>query len=119
MLAHTFRFHGHGSLKYVFKQGETLRSKHLVLRITANSRRTHPRVAVVVSKKIYKAAVKRNRIRRRVFEIMRPLIADQTTSFDCAFIIVRPDILILKQEVLHEEIKSLFELGQETIHSAK
>lgn len=36
-----------------------------------NSKRSDYRLAVVVSKKIAKSAVKRNRIRRRIFETVR------------------------------------------------
>lgn len=52
------------------------RSKYFTVKWVANERRHHPRLAVVISKKIFKSAVKRNRIRRRVYEIARPLLGD-------------------------------------------
>lgn len=41
------------------------------MKYTENKHRPRSRVAVVVGKKISKSAVKRNRIRRRIFEVLR------------------------------------------------
>ena len=71
MLAFKNRFHGHGSLRYVYRNGKVIRHHQMTLKWTTNPRRKTPRVAVVVGKKIYKGAVGRNRIRRRVYEAMR------------------------------------------------
>ena len=71
MLAYKYRFHGHGSLRYVFRNGSTARNRAVLLRYVKNDRRQHSRLAVVVGKKVSKSAVKRNRIRRRVFEVIR------------------------------------------------
>jgi len=76
MIAQKFRFHGHASLKYVFSRGQQNRSKFFGVKWTTNPRRHRPRLAVVVSKKVFKSAVKRNRIRRRIYEIARPLLND-------------------------------------------
>ncbi len=43
------------------------------LKYTKNAKREHYRLAVVVSKKVHKSAVVRNRIRRRVYEAVRRL----------------------------------------------
>lgn len=80
MLAQKHRFHGHASLKYVYKHGNVSRSHLFVVRATHNSRRQDARCSVVVSKKILKAAVGRNRIRRRVYHIVH----DELTKFDGA-----------------------------------
>jgi ribonuclease P protein component len=42
-----------------------------MLRYAPNPKRKNYRAAVVVSKKVHKSAVVRNRIRRRVFELVR------------------------------------------------
>jgi ribonuclease P protein component len=50
------------------------------LKYYKNPRRTTYRLAVVVSRKVHKSAVVRNRIRRRIFELYRhnaPQFADQ------------------------------------------
>ena len=71
MIARGLRFHGYGSLNYVYKHGQTVRGTMLSIRYHLNERRSKPRIAVVVSKKVHKSAVVRNRIRRRVYEIIR------------------------------------------------
>lgn len=71
MLSHKYRFHGHGSLRYVYRNGQTARNRFLSVRFSSNKHRLHSRIAIVVGKKILKSAVKRNRIRRRIFEVVR------------------------------------------------
>jgi len=71
MIAKRFRFHGYGSLKFVYGKGKTVRTRFLSLKYIANTRREDSRLAVVVSKKISKRAPERNRIRRRVYEAAR------------------------------------------------
>ena len=71
MIAKRFRFHGYGSLKFVYGKGKTVRARFLSMKFVANTRRQESRLAVVVSKKISKRAPERNRIRRRVYEAFR------------------------------------------------
>ncbi len=71
MLSKVFRFHGYGSLKFVYSKGKTARARYLSLKYIANSRRQESRLAVVVSKKITKKSPERNRMRRRLYEIVR------------------------------------------------
>ena len=68
MIGRRYRFLGRGSLKYLFRRGRTILdpTDHLRLRWVINQRRSHPRLAVIVSKKVSKQAVTRNRIRRRL-----------------------------------------------------
>jgi len=71
MIAKKFRFHGYGSLKFVYSHGKTARAQFLSLKYATNPRRQDSRLAVVVSKKISKKAPERNRIRRRLYEAAR------------------------------------------------
>lgn len=71
MLARRHRFHGLHSLDSVYRRGETIRGPYCLVRFAANPKRSDYRVAVVVSKKVNKSAVVRNRIRRRIYEIIR------------------------------------------------
>ncbi len=70
MISKTNRFHGHNSLNFVYKTGKSVRTDFLSMRY-ARSRRSDYRLAIVVSKKVHKSAVVRNRIRRRLYEIVR------------------------------------------------
>jgi ribonuclease P protein component len=67
MLGRRHRFHGLHSLDPVYRQGKTIRGSFCLVRYRQNPKRTGYRVAVVVSKKVSKSAVVRNRIRRRLY----------------------------------------------------
>ncbi len=71
MVSREHRFHGLGSLRFVYGRGEVERGPMFLIKYARNSRRKTYRVAVVVSKKVSKSAVVRNRIRRRLYEIVR------------------------------------------------
>ncbi len=71
MIDRIHRFQGHGSLRFVYQRGQTVRGPYCSLKYIANRRRKHYRIAVVVSRKVHKSAVVRNRIRRRIYEIVR------------------------------------------------
>jgi ribonuclease P protein component len=70
MISKLNRFHGRNSLNGVYQKGKAVRGDYISLRYLATSRKDY-RLAVVVSRKVSKSAVKRNRIRRRIFEIVR------------------------------------------------
>ncbi len=70
MLNKKYRFHSRGGVKYVYKHGKTVRSPMMSL-VYEDNKRGFTRVAVVVSKKVDKSAVKRNQLRRRVYEALR------------------------------------------------
>jgi ribonuclease P protein component len=93
MLAFKNRFHGHGSLKYVYKNGRAIRSRTVTLKVSINPRRTTPRVAVVISKKVHKGAVGRNQMRRRLYETIRLMIPTITPpGVDIVFIVTSSDM---------------------------
>lgn len=71
MISRKNRFHGHGSLRYVYRNGQTVRGPICALKFVRNEKRKDYRLAVVVSKKVSKSAVVRNRIRRRMYEAFR------------------------------------------------
>jgi len=93
MIAFKYRFHGHGSLRYVYKNGQAIRTHLITLKSTNNPHRKHPRFAVVVSKKVLKSAVGRNRIRRRVYEALRQHVTPDFPSYDVVCIISSSEIL--------------------------
>lgn len=105
MLSQAFRFHGHGSLRYVYKNGASIRSSLGTVRYVKNTRRTMPRCGVVVSKKVAKSAVVRNRIRRRVYEIIRTHLPDFLSPHDVVIIISTPMIATVDHGTLATLIK--------------
>lgn len=112
MLAYSNRFHGHSSLRYVFKNGQTVRSRLLTLRYTANRHRKESRFSVSISKKVLKSAVKRNRVRRRIYEVIRLKLPELTGVYDVVFIVTSPDLLQMEHMELKDAVlRCLSEAG--------
>lgn len=106
MLQQHYRFHGHGSLKYVYKNGYSVRSRLVTVKYTANSRRSHSRCTVVVSKKVLKSAVGRNRIRRRLYEIIRHQLPHFTGAYDVVFLVFSAEVAFMPSAELEKLIKT-------------
>ena len=107
MISRRHRFHGHNSLSFVYKQGKLVRAGQLALKYAPNSRRKIYRVAVVVSRKVSKSAVVRNRIRRRIYEVVRGADAAITVPYDLVFTVFSDQLAAspaaeLQQQVLGE-----------------
>lgn len=102
------RFHGHGSLRYVYKNGRTARSRLMTIKSVPNKRRKTPRMAVVVSKKVYKGAVGRNRMRRRVYEIIRRECEYIKQDTDIVIIISSSELMTISSKELEAMIRHLF-----------
>lgn len=107
MLSHRNRFHGHGSLRYLYRNGSRIRTKDLGLHYISNSNRVHSRFAVVISKKIYKSAVKRNRLRRRIFEIIRLELDRIKSPYDYIITVFTPELLLIDQTKLKQQLLDL------------
>ena len=110
MLSALHRFHGHGSLRYVYKNGQAVRSHLITIKFTANPRRKHSRFAVVVSKKVHKGAVGRNRIRRRVYEVVRQELPELSPErmHDVVLMVFSSEVLALPHDELVAVVRDLF-----------
>jgi ribonuclease P protein component len=84
MISVKHRFHGHNSLRAVYGRGRTVRGPFITLKYLERSGRPY-RAAVVVSRKVHKSAVVRNRIRRRIYEIIRRSDGRLTEGRDLVF----------------------------------
>jgi ribonuclease P protein component len=73
------------------------------LRYIKNERQKHYRLAVVVSKKVSKSAVQRNRIRRRIYEQVRLLEPQINQPIDMVFSVFSDQLTSLP----HSELTSL------------
>ena len=102
MLDYAHRFHGLNSLSYVYRQGQTVRGPLLALKYSLNKRRNTFRVAVVVSKKVDKSAVVRNRIRRRVYDAVRPLLSGVDEPYDLVFTVFSVQLAELESVKLQQ-----------------
>ena len=77
------------SLKQVIRRGRITRGPGFLFRTLA----THPlppRFAVSISHKAEKSAVRRNRVRRQLYGILRDHITEITPGLDCSITVQRP-----------------------------
>lgn len=79
--------------------------------VFCDNSRGFTRVAVVVSKKVTKTAVKRNRIRRRIYEVIRQNFEFLPEKRDYIFVVYSEDIL---KTPYSELVKLLGELVAES-----
>ena len=108
MLSKKFRFHSRGGVRYVYQKGKTIRRSKASLVFVPNER-GFTRVAVVVSKKVEKTAVGRNRIRRRVYEAIRKNFEYLPKKMDYIFVIFSKDIMTMPYLELEKTLGELVE----------
>ena len=107
MLARKHRFHGLGSLKSVFKYGQNIKGPLISLRHNLNPHRKEYRCAVVVSRKVHRSAVVRNRIRRRVYEDVRGIESQISRPYDLVFTIHSDQLAKMEAAKLRSQIQDL------------
>ena len=76
----------------MYQHGKTVRSANMSLVFVANTR-GFTRFAVVVSKKVEKTAVGRNRIRRRVYEALRRNFEFVPKKRDYVFVVYSKEVM--------------------------
>lgn len=106
MLNKKFRFHSRGGVRYVYQKGKTIRSAKMSLIFVKNTR-NYTRIAVVVSKKIAKSAVKRNRMRRRIYEALRKNFDYIPKGYDYIFVVFSNDVLKMSFKELEKRLGEL------------
>lgn len=104
MIQRKHRFHGHSSLNFVYQHGKTLRGQHTSLKFVENPKRSAYRLAVVVSRKVHKSAVVRNRIRRRIYEIVRLHEGQMQVSYDMVLTVFSDVVAELPHDKLQEQL---------------
>ncbi|NCQ54216.1 ribonuclease P protein component [Candidatus Saccharibacteria bacterium CG11_big_fil_rev_8_21_14_0_20_41_19] len=108
MISFTNRFHGHNSLRYVYKNGQAVRSRSIIIKTISNEHRKKTRVAVVISKKILKSAVGRNLIRRRIYEQVRLKLPYLNATYDIAIIVTSGELLTATHQDITGQLNQLF-----------
>lgn len=81
MIGRENRFRGSRSVRLAYR-GKQARGKLLSLHYSKRSKQGY-RVVVVVSKRVSKSAVVRNRIRRRLYELFRTQFSRVVEGYDC------------------------------------
>lgn len=76
MISRKHRFRGQKAIEYVYRKGRPARAGFLSVKAVSAKGEDY-RLAVVVSRKVNKSAVARNRIRRRLYEQFRLIRKDR------------------------------------------
>ena len=105
MVPRKHRFHGMNSLRFVYAHGQSSRGPLFVIKSAHNKRRQDYRAAVVVSKKVHKSAVVRNRIRRRLYQALREYEQLITLPYDIVIIVHSERVAEIPSVKLHDQLK--------------
>lgn len=112
MIGSQNRFHGYNSLRFVYRNGQTVRGPLFSITYAINSRRQNYRAAVVISRKVHKSALVRNRIRRRLYEIVRSLAKNIDQPFDIVITVFHATVKDEPQaSLVHQMTKELTDAG--------
>ncbi|HEY5442696.1 MAG TPA: ribonuclease P protein component [Candidatus Saccharimonadales bacterium] len=107
MIVALHRFHGYGSLRGVYQRGQTARGAMIALRFSRRDPKRPYRVAVVVSRKVSKSAVVRNRIRRRLYELVRHQAEGISPGTDLIFTVFDEKVAELPPQRLQAVVSDL------------
>lgn len=107
MIAKTHRFHGHNSLNLIYRKGQSVSLNQVSLKYLPIKADKAYRLAVVVSRKVDKSAVVRNRIRRRVYEAMRRLYPSFNQNVDIVISVHNKHLADMKGSEVDELISQL------------
>lgn len=95
-------------MRFVYQKGKTIRSPKMSLIFTDNTR-GFTRFGVVVSKKVERSAVGRNRIRRRVYEALRVNFDLIPKKRDYLFVVYSKEVMNMEFSELEKVLGSLIE----------
>lgn len=105
MISRQNRFHGYGSLRFVYRHGVTVRGPLFSVKTAPNPKRKNYRLAVVVSRKVHKSAVARNLLRRRLYEAVRLLSADIVEPHDIVITVFQESLVDESPISLSKQVK--------------
>lgn len=104
MLARQNRFHGPQGLKRLYRRSSIVRGSLFSVRIVRGLEPSGYRAAVVVSKKVSKSAVIRNRIRRRVYEALSAQDPARLAGYDVMITVFQDSVTMLAFGDLKNEL---------------
>ena len=106
MIPRSNRFRGRASLRFVYQNGRTVRGPLFSIKSTVNPKRRSYRASVVVSRKVSKSAVVRNRIRRRLYSALGRLDADIVEPYDIVITVFHDTAATEPAEKLSNQLKN-------------
>jgi ribonuclease P protein component len=105
MLRKENRFHGSRGVRLTYR-GKQVRGRLLSLRYSKRSEAGY-RVVVVVSRKVSKSAVVRNRIRRRVYELVRSQFQGAVEGYDFVLSVYDVSLATMTPPKLRSELQGV------------
>lgn len=106
MISLNNRFHGHNSLRATYQKGKPAYSANIKILYSPGAKKQW-RAAVVVSKKVHKSAVVRNRIRRRLYEQVRLFMNQDQKLVDMVFVVQNDKLAHMPAGELAGELQQL------------
>jgi ribonuclease P protein component len=79
----------------------------MTVKYSFHPKRKNPRIAIVISKKVIKGAVGRNRVRRRLYEVMRHELPHLKRNSDVVLIVFAGEVLTIPAQELTATVKQL------------
>ena len=105
MISKEHRFAGQAGLRYVYRHGQSVRGHLFSLKSVSNPHRSTYRAAIVISRKVHKSAVVRNKIRRRLYEAIRLLEDDIAGPYDIVINVFSDAAADEPNEALRHQLK--------------
>jgi ribonuclease P protein component len=109
MLGRTNRFHGHNGVRRVYKLGKPVRTGLLSMHVLRHEKTRRSKAAVVVSRKVDKSAVRRNRIRRRIYELVRAELPKLTEPTEIVITVYNVEAATMPADKLQAAVHELFQ----------
>jgi ribonuclease P protein component len=112
MISRAHRFHGYNSLNFVYRNGQTVRGPLFAIKYAPNAKRKSYRAAVVVSRKVHKSAVARNRMRRRLYAALQEFEPQILQPYDIVITVFQETLLEEPHKNLLHQLKKQLEAAQ-------
>jgi len=108
MLPKSHRLAKRRDFEQLFKASKSTGSRNLVFKYAKTKASEPIRIAFVISNKTEKSAVKRNRVKRQLREIVRELLSELPSGYDAAFI-AKAGLVEMDYEKKAAEVKHLLQ----------
>jgi len=105
MISRKHRFHGRRGLHYVHQHGRNTRGPSFTIKCLTNPHRQSYRLAVVVSRKVEKSAVARNRLRRRLYEAVRLVEPEINGPYDIILTVFSAELLNEPPKAFNDQVR--------------
>ena len=112
MISSRYRFHARGGVNFVYKNGQRAKGTLMSMVFVRPNKRKESRFGVVVSKKVLKSAVGRNRIRRRVYAVIESFRPRIKENIDVLIKVQKADVRDVDFAILKAELEQLLKKAE-------